>query len=58
MGIRFKYGPSYTPPKSPLREMYLNYIVILVISLVRTAYKGIVKIIYYPIKLRIFGLND
>ena len=25
--IRFKYGPSYTPPKSPLREMYLNYIV-------------------------------
>ena len=31
IGIRFKYGPSYTPPKSPLREMYLNYIVITVV---------------------------
>ena len=27
--IRCKYWPSYTPPKSPLREHYLNYIVIL-----------------------------
>ena len=25
MGIRFKYGPSYTPPKSPLREPSKNY---------------------------------
>ena len=32
IGIRFKYGPSYTPPKSPLREHYLNYIVILIIE--------------------------
>ena len=33
MGIRFKYGPSYTPPKSPLREQYLNYIVIMMVKI-------------------------
>ena len=30
IGIRFKYGPSYTPPKSPLREPSKNYIVIII----------------------------